>query len=513
MSFGDGFLETKTLILLAICLLIALGFEVVNGFHDTANAVATVIYTKALSPRKAVVWSGLCNFLGVHVGGIAVAFSIVYLLPVDLLIGIGSHSGITMVLALLTSAMLWNIGTWYFGIPVSSSHTLIGAIIGVGLVSSLFSGGGFGSGVNWAKAGEVGLSLLISPLLGFVLAGLLVLVFRYWVRQASFHNPPVGDKPPPWPVRLVLLLTCTGVSFAHGSNDGQKGIGLIMLILIGVLPAEYALNQSLKKEHIQETVQAAKDLEAILGRHEVGDGQPPDKVPGRAKVVQPVEVSANLHRVDTRGKVTSVDTLVEHGHVKELDFADLRSKLADIRATLDGKSNLGEISKEDRWRVRTDILEIDYALKSHSSDRALSLSEEESRAVADLRKRLRAATDYAPDWVPIAVAFALGIGTMIGWRRVVVTVGEKIGKTHMSYGQGAAAEIVAMGTIGLADAAGMPVSTTHVLASGVAGTMAANRSGVQAATLKSIALAWVLTLPVAMILAGALFFLFRLVVG
>jgi phosphate/sulfate permease len=257
-----------TILFLILALAIALGFEAINGFHDTANAVATVIYTKSLKPQVAVIWSGLCNFLGVMLGGIAVAFSIVHLLPVDLLVHIDSGAGMAMVLALLIGAMIWNFGTWFMGIPSSSSHALIGSIIGVGLANSLLVGR-FGTGVNWHKAGEVGLSLFISPLIGFGLAFALLLLAKALIRNPKLHEAPEGDKPPPWWVRGILILTCTGVSFAHGSNDGQKGIGLIMLILIGLVPATFALNDS---HPTSGMVQATEQIQNVLTDKDVRKG-------------------------------------------------------------------------------------------------------------------------------------------------------------------------------------------------------------------------------------------------
>jgi PiT family inorganic phosphate transporter len=478
LPFLDSSLDLGMLLFLLVSLAIALGFEFVNGFHDTANAVATVIYTRSLSPRKAVLWSGLCNFVGVYLGGIAVAYSIVYLLPVDLLIAIGSGEGMAMVLALLVAAILWNLGTWYLALPASSSHTLIGAILGVGLASSVLPGRSFGDGVNWHKAGEVGLSLLVSPLVGFGLAAGLLCVLKRVARDPGLHKPPVGDQPPPWWVRGVLMLTCTGVSVAHGSNDGQKGVGLIMLILIGILPAHFALNLDYRSEQIGQTVQAAADLDALLRRSKGG------AAPSR------------------EGKAPA-----------DADLSALHTSLADVRATLEGKASLRDVSSEARWRVRTEILQLNHTLARMEVEHRPALSAAEWVQVRQLRAQLRGATDYAPTWVLAAVACALGVGTTVGWKRIVVTVGEKIGKTHMTYAQGASAEIVAMSAIGLADVYGLPVSTTHVLSSGIAGTMAANRSGLQWATVEKIVLAWVLTLPAAMLLAGGLFLLFRLFVS
>ena len=458
MTFLDGPIGASSLALLFLCLAIALGFEFVNGFHDTANAVATVIYTRSLKPWKAVVWSGLMNFLGVLFGGVAVAFSIVHLLPVDLLINIGKSAGLLMVLSLLLSAIIWNFGTWYFGLPSSSSHALIGSILGVGLASSLFSKQGFGTGVNWTKAREVASSLLISPLLGFCLAGGLLLLCKAFVRNRSLYEEPKAEEPPPFWIRVILLLTCTGVSFAHGSNDGQKGVGLIMLILIGILPAHYAVNSSLDLVQLKETLAQIEQMDGLVSRFETDE---------EAKAI--------------------------------------RQELQQIHLTLSAKRSLTALSAQERSALRVSILDVDERLGEFRESRAASLSAADRGVLESGRAQLRTIVDFVVPWVVIAVALALAIGTTVGWKRVVVTVGEKIGKTHLTYAQGASAELVAMSTIAGADLLGLPVSTTHVLSSGVAGTMAANQSGLQLKTIRAIAMAWVLTLPVTMILSGALF--------
>ncbi|MBC8101081.1 MAG: inorganic phosphate transporter [Cytophagales bacterium] len=447
-----------TLALLALCLAIALGFEFVNGFHDTANAVATVIYTKSLKPGVAVVWSGIMNFFGVFfgttVGGAAVAFGIVHLLPVDLLIQMGQSVGLLMVLSLLLSAIIWNLGTWYFGLPSSSSHALIGSILGVGVASSLLSGNGLGSGVNWAQAQKVGLSLLASPLFGFGVAAALLLLCKALIKDRRLYDEPKGDAPPPLWIRSLLFLTCTLVSFFHGSNDGQKGVGLIMLILIGILPAQFAVSDQINPAQMQETLAAVRRLEAKIA-------------PASAETAQ---------------------------------------TLAGIASTLASTEGVSALSSGQRTEVRAAVLRADSALGKFEKENPGAFgSPDEQSAFKKDRKALNRLTDFVAGWVPFAVALALGIGTMVGWKRIVVTVGEKIGKTHLTYAQGAAAEIVAAATIYAADHLGLPVSTTHVLSSGIAGTMAANRSGLQGATIRNIALAWVLTLPVTMLLAGSLF--------
>jgi inorganic phosphate transporter, PiT family len=457
MSIFDGSVGWGMLALLFICLTIAIAFEFVNGFHDTANAVATVIYTKSLKPWVAVIWSGLMNFLGVLLGGAAVAFSIVHLLPVDLLINIGSKAGLLMVLSLLISAIIWNFGTWYFGLPASSSHALIGSIIGVGLASSLFSGHGFGSGVNWPKAQQVGFSLLISPLVGFLLAGGLLLLSKTLLKNRSLYEEPRSDQPPPLWIRAILFLTCTGVSFAHGSNDGQKGVGLIMLILIGILPTHYAINTRLGPAEVGKTLADIEQVESILAR--------------------------------SGGEATRA----------------VSDDLSQIRTVLSDTGGMKSLSPQARIDLRSLVLRADEELGQLEKEQIIFQSQADKEALKQLRSQMRGVVDFVVTWVIVAVALALGIGTTVGWKRVVVTVGERIGKTHLSYAQGASAELVAMSTIASADIFGLPVSTTHVLSSGVAGTMAANLSGLQMRTIRNIAAAWLLTLPVTILLAGALF--------
>jgi len=254
-------------LLLGVALLIALGFEFVNGFHDTANAVATVIYTHSLPPHFAVVWSGAFNFLGVLVSSGAVAFGIISLLPVELILQVGSSAGFAMVFALLIAAIIWNLGTWWLGLPASSSHTLIGSIIGVGVANALMHGRDGTSGVDWSQATKVGYSLLLSPLVGFICAALLLLVLRQFVKNRELYEAPRGAKAPPWWIRSLLVLTCTGVSFAHGSNDGQKGMGLIVLILVGTVPLSYALNRSMPASQTTEFAAVAHVTQETLARN------------------------------------------------------------------------------------------------------------------------------------------------------------------------------------------------------------------------------------------------------
>jgi PiT family inorganic phosphate transporter len=509
---GDA-ISIGSTVLLALAIGLALSFEFVNGFHDTANAVATVIYTHSLPPWIAVIWSGLCNLAGVLLwGNGAVAFSILALLPVELVLNVGSGAGFAMIFALLASAILWNLGTWYMGLPASSSHTLIGSILGVGLANALMSGHTLVEGVNWTQVYKVFLTLLVSPVVGFVCAGLLLLLMKLVVRKPALYNPPANGAPPPWSIRGTLILTCTGVSFFHGSNDGQKGMGLLLLILIGILPAEYALNMNAKGDDLRKLQSTAAMVQPMLDAHAAAAAKDPvarEKIAEeKPAVAGKLAAALSKDSGDQTGTDTNAAELSQYlqtdGKLTSRTFAAVASANRDLIALLKGKTSLSDIPAGQRKRLRTDIYLVDQTLAKLDKSRQITVDSEE-KAVAGYHKLLAATTQYIPTWVKIAVAFTLGCGTMIGWKRIVTTVGEKIGKEHLTYGQGMSAELVAMGTIAAADWFGMPVSTTHVLSSGIAGTMAANRSGLQASTLRNIIMAWVLTLPVCVFLGAALF--------
>ena len=471
-------------VLLGIALLVALGFEFVNGFHDTANAVATVIYTHTLEPHIAVVWSGIWNFLGVLTSTGLVAFGIISLLPVELILQVGGQAGFAMVFALLVAAIIWNLGTWSFGLPASSSHTLIGSIIGVGIANQLMSPKTGTSWVDWGQATNIGKSLLLSPIVGFACAYLLLIFMKAVIKNRALYEAPVGTEPPPFWIRGLLILTCTGVSFFHGSNDGQKGMGLIMLILVGTVPTAYALNHAITRKDSEDFIAVSQQTAGILSKYVT-----PDAVIG-----------------DDREEVTD--------YIRTKQFTP--NTMLALRQLVSGIGNetalFGEMSKVPNDRVRNfrnDMYIASEALRLMKKNKQPDISASDWQGLDNYKKHIDAATRFIPTWVKVAVAMALGLGTMIGWKRIVVTVGEKIGKEHLTYAQGAAAEITAMLTIGAADGFGLPVSTTHVLSSGIAGTMAANHSGLQWSTVRNLAMAWVLTLPASMVLAGFLFWGFR----
>ncbi len=476
-----GHLDFWHLVFLFLALGLALAFEFVNGFHDTANAVATVIYTHSLKPWVAVIWSGCWNLIGVLWSSGMVAFGVISLLPVELVMNVGSAAGFAMVFSLLISAIVWNLGTWWLGLPASSSHTLIGSIMGVGLMNALMTSGSAIGGVNWVKAKEIGMSLLISPLVGFICAALLLLLLKILIKKPELYAAPDPKKAPPLWIRSILCLTCTGVSFAHGSNDGQKGMGLLMLILIGLVPGVYALNLATDIRSIDQLIAQSKAAAALI------------------------EKSAGSTAMDEKTATATLNAYLKNsGTFSDQVFPALAEKNREIATLLDGHQSLTELPEAQRATLRTAAYFTAETIGKISKTK--HMPDAATATTLDAYKtQIEKVTKFIPFWVKFVVALALGLGTMIGWKRIVVTVGEKIGKSHLTYAQGASAELVAMVTIGLADTYGLPVSTTHVLSSGVAGTMAANRSGLQMNTLRNLLLAWVLTLPVCIFL-GASFF-------
>lgn len=468
---------------LFFAVLFVLAYEFINGFHDTANAVATVIYTKAMSPHMAVVASGIFNFLGVILGGLGVAYAIVHLLPVDMLLNITSVHGMVLVFSLLTAAIVWNLGTWYFGIPASSSHTLIGSLLGVCLANALIADIPISEGVNVKKAIDIMLSLLISPLVGFGVAALVLLLLKKIFTGPKIHKTPQereqidGKKHPPFWTRVTLVASAMGVSFVHGSNDGQKGIGLIMLVLIGLTPAQFVLNLDSSTYQIERTRDAATHLRNFYHANENNLNGLVDFTKKEGEVV------ADSFKCNGKESLVVINTL---------------------ESQLKGVNHYSDLNLEQRRNVRRLLLCIDDTAKKVS--KLDTISDKKKGDLKNLRKDLTATTEYAPMWVIIAVALALGLGTMMGWKRIVYTVGEKIGKSGMTYSQGMSAQITAATAIGVASVTGMPVSTTHVLSSAVAGTMVANRTGLQFSTVRTILLAWVFTLPATILLSGGLFY-------
>jgi len=468
--FGLGLGLTSLLI---VCLLAACIFEFINGFHDTANAVATVIYTNSLKPQIAVIWSGFMNFVGVYVGGIAVAMGIVNLLPISALVDQNIYHSLSMILSLIFTAIIWNLGTWYYGIPCSSTHTLIGSIFGVGLAYS-FLPGNTAVALNWLKVQDVGLSLLISPVIGFGLAMGLMVLLKKIIKSKKIFEEPSHKKPPPLWIRSLLILTCTSVSFSHGSNDGQKGIGLMMIILIGIVPGYFALNHQKTPEQL-------------------------------------------LMKVNSIHQFTNSLEKVSLSDEDKLNVQLINIKLDSLYSYLNGEKEFNHISKEKNFLIRKEILLVSKVatniLSKKIDNSEIRLSKEKRSYLQSEIKDLKGFTEYAIWWVILLISLSLGLGTMIGWKRIVVTVGEKIGKTPLTYAQGASAEIIAAITIASSSFIGLPVSTTHVLSSGVAGVMVEKNGfkNLRKKTVKNILIAWLVTIPVTIILSSGLFLLFRVI--
>ncbi len=461
-------MTTSLIIFLVICLVLACTFEFVNGFHDTANAVATVIYTNSMKPTVAVVYSGILNFIGVLTGGIAVAMGIVNLLPMEVLVDSNVYHGIAMILALLLSAIIWNLGTWYFGLPASSSHTLIGSIIGIGLAFYFLPDNVGGSAVNWDKAKDTGMALLISPLAGFSVAIIMMFVFKRLVKNDIIYKEPIPGKMPPIWIRMLLWTTCGLVSFFHGQNDGQKGVGLVMMILIAILPASFSLDSDI---NLQST-------------------------------------NANVMVIN---RIISTTDTTQFGKDEFKNYNTIKKHAEHFSVATEGKAFSEAVALTDRFELRKDIVKITKSAEKLMKSANVAISKNDVESLKTEIKSAKKLVEYAPSWVIIMISVSLGLGTMIGWKRIVKTIGEKIGKQHMSYAQGASAELVASMGIGVASAYGVPVSTTHMLSSGIMGSMVAKKGlkNLQRKTITNIFLAWVLTLPVTMILSGALFLLFR----
>jgi phosphate/sulfate permease len=464
-------LDFGMLLILVICIFAACCFEFINGFHDTANAVATVIYTNSMKPMVAVIWSGIFNFAGVFFGGIAVAMGIMNLLPISVLADQSTAHSVAMIMSLILTAIIWNLGTWYLGIPCSSSHTLLGSIFGVGIAYGLLPDVGVVA-LNWSKVKDVGLSLLISPLFGFGLTMGLVLLAKRFIKYDKLFSEPSKKKKPPFWIRFILIGTCTSVSFTHGSNDGQKGVGLMMVILIAILPVQFALNHN---KHFENLSAQVNNIELVTGK------------------IDPKAISS-----ENRASLIVIHETID-----------------TMQSMLNGAVNFASLKKESHFKIRKDIMFLSKEFSNLLSQKPKTalLSDADNDSLKESLKEIKGYIEYVPVWILFLISISLGLGTMIGWKRIVVTIGEKIGKEHLTYAQGASAEIVAASTIAISTSFGLPVSTTHVLSSGVAGSMVATKGlkNLRMKTVKNILVAWLITLPVTIVLAGGLFLLLRMI--
>jgi len=444
--------HAATLTLLVVFALIVLQ-EAVNGFHDAANAVATVIYSNSMRPARAIAMSAVMNFLGVMLGGTAVAFSIVFLLPKEMIAGINTIDDAALMLALIGTAVVWNLATWYYGIPNSTTHTYIGAVTGVSMAHALLIGAPLADHLNLHEGRKILLTLLVSPLFGFGLAWLFYKLIRAALRDPAIFRPHEPGTVPPPAMRAGLVLGAAGVSFLHGSNDGQKSIGLMLMALMGLAPGVFAIDP------VQDVSSYQRSLAVITELHEVVDAHEGDPAVPRAS-----------------------EYLAELAHLRAVAEQDLQGR---------------PVSEAERIRFRSEILDLHQSLGRALDDPALDaiLSHDEIARLEDAYDAMSRLIEHVPSWLVLLSALALGCGTMVGYRRIVETLGEKMGEKHMSPAQGLAAQAAAMAAIGAADFGGVPVSTTHVLTSGVAGTVKSAGDRVQMAMLSRILIAWVTTLP------------------
>jgi PiT family inorganic phosphate transporter len=455
--------------LLVFALIMVVLFEATNGFHDAANAVATVIYTKSLRAGQAVVLSGAMNFIGVLLGGIAVAYAMVELLPAEVLSPPDGGPAVAMLVSLFSAALLWNIGTWWLGLPNSSSHCLIGALIGVALGNAFAHARSLADGVHWAQLWKVLEALAISPLLGFIFAGGLYLLCRKTLHDKNLYKP-VGDQPPVWWMRGILIFTCSGVSFAHGTNDGQKSIGLIMLTIIGLFPATYALNPTAHVS-VQDLASLMQQAQPLVVRY--GDDEKQSAL-------------AAIHAIEQRAR--------EPAQSANANFKPVRLQMGLISP-----------AAKERSSVRDDVYRVISQLKHAEETRGID--ESDKKEVEDLSKKIGSAVEYAPTWVRMLSALCLGIGTMIGYQRIVKTLGERLGNAHLTPAQGASTELVSAILISTAGFTGLPVSTTHIVTSGIGGTMVSSGARLRYGMISRIVIAWLVTLPVTILVAGGLYYL------
>ncbi|URJ28140.1 inorganic phosphate transporter [Candidatus Blochmannia vicinus (nom. nud.)] len=522
-------LEIHIRIMLILALILVFIYEAINGFHDTANSVVTVIYTCALRSHSAVLMSGIFNFLGVILSGLSVAYTIIHLLPTYFFTNTNPNHILAMIFSMLFAAILWNLGTWYLRLPTSSSHTLIGTLIGIGLVHAIITDCPMMQGLNIPQLINIFLSLIISPIIGVTLARIMMLILcRYWnngKKHKDIHITPTqqteeyGRSQPSLWTRVVLILSAAGVSFSHGANDGQKGIGLIMLLLIGVAPASFMLNMNASSYDISRTRNAVNNFYEYYTQHY---NNFKTIVPSEITSI-PISIALNQLKVIVPSITDTTQTFIKNNNITYFNqylsspdteiqvkkiFHDLSLTLTIIHNAsllLENLDNYAELNIEQRSQMRqlliyiVDILDQIVALPETSHNNRNFLNH--------LKEHLLNTIEYAPTWIILAVALSLSLGTIIGWKRVAITIGEKIGKKEMTYAQGLSAQLTTAISIGTASYAGMPVSTTHVLSSSITGSMLMRGWGVQRKTIKNILITWSLTLPVSIILSGSFYWI------
>jgi len=469
-------------IFLIFCLLLVWIFEFINWFHDTANAVAPVIYTKSLKAKKAVLLAWIMNFLWVFFWWIWVAMSIIYLLPIEAISYQSTSFWVIVVISLLLSAIIWNFLTWYFGIPASSSHSLIWAILWV-TITMLFIPMQWDIQVhpNWDKAIEVIESLLFSPFLWFILAALIMIISYRFIKKRYYFKTPwkKNDNHPKKWLRIILILTSAWVSFAHWSNDWQKWVWLAMLILVLLAPNIFSINPNIDLNSINKNISAVEKSLTYINSDLLNNYEKralDDTKRSLSYIKENINSTQNIDKLQLRKEILS-----------------LKSNINSLNKTIfDNTSNLYMVSV-----VNSDLNNVEVNKSLYNSDITSILS----------------IINYAPVWIIFLISISLGLGTMIWRKRIVVTIWEKIGKTDMNYAQATTSAFITAITITLASKFHLPVSTTHILSSSVAWTMSVWPEvwWVRWNTIKNILTAWVLTLPVTMILSWFIFIILWLI--
>jgi phosphate/sulfate permease len=476
MDYPASDVTNVTFITLIITFLMIIFQEAVNGFHDVANAIATVIYSRAMTPRNSVFLAAICNFIGVVIGGTAVAFSMVYLLPTNMVAGINTAGEVSLFMAMIFTAVAWNFGTWWLGIPNSTTHAYIGSIIGISMADAFLMGQPVAEQINWDQGEKVLIALIVSPIIGFLLGMMMLKVISILAKDKGLYEPSADDHRPSLRIRAILIGGAAGVSLLHGSNDGQKSIGLMMVALFGLFPASYGLDPD--------------RLDAESYRHLVS-------------VVQSVETVREDTEHLTNGSVDNAESQ---------DTPAINQLLTQLTLRQEGVS----LTVDDAVKTRKEILEVhrQVAKQLKSTDARAKLSPEQVQVLEVAHKELASFIEHVPLWVMVLSAMALGGGTLVGYKKIVTTLGEKVGSSKMNPAQGTAAQASAVASIALADWGGLPVSTTHVLSSAVIGTVVGTKDQtVNQKTIASIALTWVTTLPGTLLLSFAMGIVFHRAIG
>ncbi|CAL4325746.1 Low-affinity inorganic phosphate transporter 1 [Buchnera aphidicola (Eriosoma grossulariae)] len=487
MLFSSIFIfDFHSFYFLILSLIFVCVYEIVNGFHDIANSVITVIYTRSMSSNIAVIMASVFNFFGVILGGLSIAYTIVHLLPIEVLLNLSFFHRFLVIFFILLVVMLLNLFSWYYRLPSSSSHALIGSIIGIGFANSILFHCSLLNSINVIHIKNIFIVLICSPFFGFFIALFFVFLLRSLKMILKYNNiinmDPVFYKNkfnktrPPFLIQMTLILSAIGLSYAHGSNDGQKSIGLIMLILMSILPGYFVLNLNSAPVEIIHTQKSIKYFKEYYQLN-------------------------NLHAMNSYSV-----SIKKHFYSKYSYYDDpFLSSMNYVNHIMNNVSNYRQLGITERIYIHRLLL----LISNHINKKLIlsNINQGDKIFLKKLQFNILKSTEYAPLWIIFMVAFFLSIGSIIGWRRISVTIGKKIGQKNMTYGQAISIQMTSSISIGLANYVGFPVSTTHISSSAVMGVMLISRGGIQLKTVKNIFLAWVLTIPISIFLSGLLYWM------